>query len=408
MGPPHRFGLSLSAGLGAGSDAQSRTDLHRSVGSGAGSAGLPPLEEAHPAMPEEKISGSSSFLADRVRSGGLGKSYRGRSRHFGGSHRRHYSGRSSHHRFKMTDIQTVSNLSGDPDKLRCKMTWAYTSAFTLAGGNVAFANTKLNSIYAVGSGGNSVAKYAVMYGRYARSWVRASSIYFRCWADDSASNPEPFRIMVVPVTSSANTTYGAYTNLNSFEAVPHAKHAMYSPGAEIPTVKHYFSPTALYMGSEAISMSTDVRWSGTTGVDPTTLAYWLIGLQNVAGTTSTNVQYEIVMDYYVEWTSVLPVPVLALSDRFGNDTSATEDADEDHQLSWSSVGKRKDRDGDVSMLPQTFKRLKVDTVTPAVGAGAGSAAGSGPTPAQSPSSAAGIYCRVFLLLLSPFLLFLVR
>jgi len=104
--------------------------------------------------------------------------------------------------------------------------------------------------------------------------------------------------------------------------VPHAKQALFSPGGVLPTLTAYGNVATLLLGQQrqnmdeiSINNSATNGFIGTSGVDPGVLWYFLVGYQNMAGTTTTNQQAQISIEYTVKWWQPIGVAVQQLTER---------------------------------------------------------------------------------------------
>lgn len=202
------------------------------------------------------------------------------------------------------------------------MRYESTSAFTSTAGAASYLQIKGSSIYRPWTGNtDSCGGYQRMYTQYLYSCVLSSKITVRVWGGVSGQD-EPFRIIVLPCTNTAYTTYSAYANIASLIDVPHARQALFSPGGVLPTLKSFGTPAAICAGegklSETemtISRSSTNGFSGSSGVDPGDQFYYLVGMQNMAGTTTTNQQLQITIEYVVKWYQPVATAVQSLTQR---------------------------------------------------------------------------------------------
>lgn len=364
------------------------------------------------------------------RHGGFTKAAHGRSRwakHFSRRFRRafpqpHYAQGSSR-----SFIQREMSSTGTPDRVLVKLPFKYSNSFTTTAGAIGFASVKLNDCYRPWPSVTlSAANYSTWFALYTKCCVKASSIKMRFWSDVSATaDAEPFRFAIVPCTGGLQTNILAKTSVIDVSNYPHARMADYSPGAVMPALKHYMTAADAYAGQHHVDEAASTAWSiSTGGAAPANPVYWVVAFQNFAGGSNQNVQFEADMEFYCEFYDNKGTATQLEVDDYGNDVSTMDPLElaefkaakkpsfqiADRETKATAGRKRKPEDDDVEMTTQQVKRLRVET---SPGAGSGSGSGSAPsapaaTPAQSPSSAAGIYCRVFALLLCPFLLFLVR
>lgn len=149
-----------------------------------------------------------------------------------------------------------------------------------------------------------------MYSRYVRSLVYGSKVSIRLWSSATGAVPEPFRIVLMPCTSANYTTLSATSNIVTLEDMPHCTSRLVSPGAAMPHVHAYSSMAAIWAGSQMEDEIVSNSYSSTSGADPTNLVYWLIGYQNMAGTTNLDLQAEVTIEFYCRFydykVSILP------------------------------------------------------------------------------------------------------
>lgn len=221
-------------------------------------------------------------------------------------HRRH---RRRHHKrigyARRTNTEIIQNIGGLPDRQFVKLKYATTSAFTTTGGVASFLQLKLNSVYRPYAGNtDSDGGQAQMFSRYVNCLVRGSKVTIRLWSSATGAVPEPFRIVLIPVTPANYTTLSGLSNIVTICDMPHAIHRLVSPGAEMPYVQSYCSVNTLAFGdykqNDEILRSSFTQTSGT---DPSTILYWLVGYQNMAGTTNLDLQAEVTIEHYCEFYS---------------------------------------------------------------------------------------------------------
>lgn len=230
--------------------------------------------------------------------------------------------------FGSVRLKTVAQ----PDVTIVKLRYETTSAFTSTGGAASYVQIKGNSIFHpyVGNTDNPGGT-ARMYADYKYSLVLKSSITIRLWGGVSGQD-EPFRLVVVPCNSDQYTTYSGFSNIAQLWDVPHARQKLFSPGGVLPTLKSWGTTQAVLFGNskergqewQSGSLST---YAGTSGSDPTgSLWYFLIGYQNMAGTTTTNQQAQVSIEYTVRFAEPVPTPVQFTSrNKWGNEPSDSKE-----------------------------------------------------------------------------------
>lgn len=286
-------------------------------------------------------------------------------RRFGhhGRYGRHH-GHRRHGMRGLATVETVSALSGFPDKYRCKLQYVYQNKFTLAGGAITFAQAKLNSAYRplIGGPATSAGGYQNTFSNYTRLLVRGSSAHVRVFDEAGGSPAEPMRIWLCPLTATQYTAYsgGGVTNISSLENVPHSHTLIYAPNDGMPRIGGYMNAATLYTGDTEAKIETDLRWSSTVNTDPTTIAYWGIAMQNLAGTSGLTVQFEIKLVYYCEFYQVLATPPQQLSDQWGNDLEGPpSESKEESKKEETKKRRRMSLDDAEYEVVQAVKKMKV-------------------------------------------------
>ncbi len=218
----------------------------------------------------------------------------------------------------------VTNVSGQADVEEDMLRYETTSAFTATGGAASYLQLKGNSIYRPYPGNtDSVGGYARMYTQYKQSYVTRSEVEVRIWSATGTSSQEPFRLIIVPCTSDQYTVYSGFSNIAQLSDVPHAAETLFSPGGALPRLRSRASTANIQLGDarerglEAIQ--TNNYW-GTSGADPSSgVWYYLVGLQNMAGTTTLNCQIQVRMTYYIKWRQPIATAVQVAVTRFGTE-----------------------------------------------------------------------------------------
>jgi len=218
-----------------------------------------------------------------------------------------------------------SRLAGQEDCEITTMRYETTSAFTATGGAASFLLHKGNSIYRPYSGNtDSCGGYARMYTQYRRSMVIASRIEVRLWCGTSGVQ-EPFRIILIPCSIAQSTIYTAFSNIASLRDVPHSVERLFSPGASMPKITAKGSNATVLLGdakesgAEFQSLNASTGFFGTSGVDPGTLWYFAVGFQNMAGTTTNNLQAQVMLEYKVKWVEPIATAVQVAVNKWGNE-----------------------------------------------------------------------------------------
>lgn len=219
--------------------------------------------------------------------------------------------------------RTVDRLAGQEDCEFTTMRYETTSAFTATAGAASFLLHKGNSIYRPYSGNtDSVGGYQRMYTQYRKSLVVASRIEVRLWCGTSGVQ-EPFRIVLIPCSVTQSTVYTAYSNIASLRDVPHAVEKLFSPGATMPRISARGTSATVLDGARSISSTVESApvgtWTGTSGADPGTLWYYAVGYQNMAGTTTNNLQAQVMMEFKVKWFEPIATAVQSVTNKWGNE-----------------------------------------------------------------------------------------
>jgi len=126
----------------------------------------------------------------------------------------------------------------------------------------------------------------------------------------------------VPCTGTQSTVYQGYSNISSLVDVPHARENIFSPGGALPAVTAHGNSATLLAGDQSVpewaqttNLSSATGWSGSSGVDPGALWQFLVCYQNFAGTTTTNQQAQIMIEYKVKWFQPVATAVQSLTER---------------------------------------------------------------------------------------------
>ncbi len=229
-----------------------------------------------------------------------------------------------------------SKAVAQPDVMVVKMRYETTSAFTSTSGAASYVQIKGNSIYRPYVGNtDSVGGYARMYADYEYAGVMASKVTVRLWGGVTGQD-EPFRIILIPCTSSQYSAYSGFSNVAQLWDVPHARQALFSPGGVLPTLTSGASNAQILLGQSKetgseLAISASGTWISQTGADPSQLWYYLIGYQNMAGTTTTNQQAQVSIEYEVKFLRPVATPV-QLTNKHGNDCSTCTEAEKKEML----------------------------------------------------------------------------
>lgn len=212
--------------------------------------------------------------------------------------------------FSSVRLRTVAQA----DTMVVRLRYETTSAFTSTGGAASYVQLKGNSIYRPYSGNtDSVGGYSRMYADYTYAQVLKSTVTVRLWGG-VAGQDEPFRIVLLPCTSTQYSVYSAFTNIAQLWDVPHARQVLFSPGGKLPVLRSSAATQQVYFGNstergQEFAAGGITGYGAATGLDPTTLWYWLIGYQNMAGTTTTNQQAQVQIEYDVRFIQPVSTPV---------------------------------------------------------------------------------------------------
>lgn len=262
-----------------------------------------------------------------------------------------YGWRPSHHHYRKThhhyrrhkkpitgglNVETLKNPAGAADAEFVKLKYETTSAFTATGGAASYLQIKQNSVYRPYPGNtDSCGGYQRMYAQFRKSCVFGASLHVRIWSATGTASQEPFRIILIPCTSAQYTVYSGYANIAALQDVPHARQALFSPGGALPDLTVFTKTITLISGEsrsvEALDTSV-AGFTGTSGVDPTTLTYFLVGLQSMAGTTTLNCQIQVSMTYYCKFLEPIAVAVQQLDtdmNFWGNEEVPTQESKDD-------------------------------------------------------------------------------
>lgn len=270
----------------------------------------------------KSVSAKGSFGARRRTSRKGGRSRKGRR-----SHKGRRSGHKSGAKSK-TNVVSDKNIGGSlfADKNRVKLEWHDQNSFTQLASSITYYTAAMNSIYDCGEGfaATNASGYARYYTYYTRSLVRASRIKVRFWADvTGASDAEPVQCIIVPCTTPQKTQILAMTDWNAFKNLPHAKLVTYIPGIGGSINTHYLHAQTLFTGTDSQPLEANFDYTGVTGSNPANLAHWLILFSGMAGSTSQNWQYDIGVEYYVEFFQPIMLTSQSMQTVEGNDFGGT-------------------------------------------------------------------------------------
>lgn len=194
----------------------------------------------------------------------------------------------------------ISDFSGRPEMEKVRLRYGTTSAFTVVGGAATYLQIKGNSVFKPYPGNtDSAGGQATMFSLYDRCLVYASRISLRLWSDTSG-NSEPFRAVIAPCNGSQYTAWSAASNIVTLYDNPNFRKAVYSPGSSMLNLKHAcYTPQILFGINQNLKelMAQTATLAQATGADPSSLSYWLVGMQNFAGTTTLDCQIEVVIEY---------------------------------------------------------------------------------------------------------------
>jgi hypothetical protein len=236
-----------------------------------------------------------------------------------------------------------------------------------------------------------------MYTQYRKTVVVSSRIEVRLWCGTSGVQ-EPFRIAIVPVSVTQSAVYGAFSNIAQLRGVPHAVETLFSPGATMPAITAKGDTATVLFGTQGEPVTTESvlgNFSGSSGVDPTTLWYYLVGYQNMAGTTTNNLQAQVMLEYKVKWYEPIATAVQVSVNKWGNEEidpcqppakeEKKSDSDWDHisskaaELSLDSVLGDKEELEALRKYKQLFLASKLGDSTVTQGFGVGAGAGGKPS-----------------------------
>jgi hypothetical protein len=230
------------------------------------------------------------------------------------------------------------------DTIVIKLRYETTSAFTSTGGAASYVQIKGNSIWRPYVGNtDSVGGYARMMADYEYSEVLESKVTVRLWGGVSGQD-EPYRIAIVPCAASQYSVYSGFSNVAQLYDVPHSRQALFSPGGALPQLTSQGTTQALLFGNsdergQEFAAGGPTTYGALTGTDPTRLWYFLIGYQNMAGTTTTNQQAQVSIEYLVKFILPVATPVQVARNRFGNEEILP--AEEQKALREAGVPRRK-------------------------------------------------------------------
>lgn len=193
----------------------------------------------------------------------------------------------------------IKDLQGRPEMEKVRLRYATTSAFTIAGGAASYLQIKANSVYRPWPANtDSAGGQATLFSLYRKCMVYASRIDVRLWSD-TAGNSEPFRAVIAPCTSSQYTGYSAATNIVHLVDNPNFHVGRYAPGDKLLHVSHTAYTSQIYLGANIPikDMLINTNYTGTSGVDPSAMTYFLVGLQAFAGTSSLDCQLEGIIEF---------------------------------------------------------------------------------------------------------------
>jgi hypothetical protein len=215
-------------------------------------------------------------------------------------------------------------MAGQEDVELVRMRYETTSAFTATSGNASYLQVKGNSIYRPYPGNtDSPAGFQRLFTQYERSMVLGSRITVNLWSDTGAGVQQPFRIAVVPCTATQYTTYSGFANVAALRGVPHSSEALFSPGAKMPVLSASGTTAQILLGFKeetAVESVGGSGYQGTVSADPTTVWYFLVGLQAMAGTTTLNAQLQVLIEFDVMFLRPIPTAVQSVTiNRWGNE-----------------------------------------------------------------------------------------
>lgn len=197
------------------------------------------------------------------------------------------------------DHLVIKDFSARPEAEKVRLRYSTTSAFTVVGGAASYLKIKLNSTYRPWpSNTDSAGGSATLFSLYKKCMVYASRIDVRLWSDTSG-NSEPFRAVVCPVTNDQYTGYSAASNIVTLYDNPNFHIARYAPGDKLLHLNHSAYVSQIFNGTnqKIREMLASNAYSGESGTDPSNLIYWLVGLQNFAGTTTLDCQLEGIVEF---------------------------------------------------------------------------------------------------------------
>lgn len=220
-----------------------------------------------------------------------------------------------------------AGLNGGVDRASVVMPYRYRNTFTMSG--ISDVQFKLNSILDCGYTADADnAQGYLLYNNFFTRWrVHASSISITVNNSDTTTAIEPLQILLIPCTASNLAVMQASTDWSAQLNNAHAKSMIAFDGKGRTTLRHYCDISTL-VGYKSFPLSSSFgSLAGAPGVDPTNLMWWYVAFNNVSGSTSNDVQYEVSIKYYVEFTE--PVyeadQELARRNVLGNDFSGTKE-----------------------------------------------------------------------------------
>jgi len=200
---------------------------------------------------------------------------------------------------KLSQLKIV-DFAGRPEMEKVRLRYAYKNSFTTTGGNISNFQIKMNSLYrpVIGGPADVAQGSAALYALYTNAMVYSSKINIKFWAG-SAGDDEPVRFAVVPCTAAQATALSAFSDLMTVADVPNARSRVFSPGDKLPSLNHTAYVPQIYKGVNQTleEMMVTNTYAAAVNSDPSNLCYWLVAIQNFAGNTNNNIQYEITVEY---------------------------------------------------------------------------------------------------------------
>lgn len=218
-------------------------------------------------------------------------------------------------------------MNGGVDRAIVKLPYTYRNTFTMTG--ISDIAIKLNSILDCGTGSDTdnAQGYNLYYSYFTRSRVHASSITLTVNNSDLTEWHEPVQCVLIPCTASNLAIMQASTDWMAQINNAHAKSMVVFDGKGRTTLKHYCDVGTL-VGYKSFPLSSSFgAFAGSPGVDPTQLLSWYVGFSQLSGTTSLDIQYQIRVTYYVEFTDPVYEADQELTRRtvLGNDFAGTKE-----------------------------------------------------------------------------------